>query len=131
MSHSNGMPTTRLAESSLEAHELTFEQFASLATVTSLLNHGRRWQVKIPSGFWSFADGATVQEALREAHSVSINNALYFNTQDAPDLGQKPRIPPATVLAQYPDVVARFPELGLGTSNTPSQATANQLSIAL
>lgn len=130
MTHLNATPVVQPTQDK-QAHELTFEQFASLATVTALANHGRRWKVELAGSYSSFADGPAVEDALRDAHSGAVNNALYFNTPDAPCFGQKPTIPPATVLAQYPDVVARFPELGLGTGNVPSQAAGLQMSMSL
>ncbi|MFL1449226.1 hypothetical protein ACI77O_12595 [Pseudomonas tritici] len=95
------------------SHELTFEQFASQAIVEQLVNHGRRWNVTLTGRDACFSDAETQELALRDAHSSAINNALYFNLPDSPSIGKKPSIPSAEVLAQYPDVVARFPELGL------------------
>ncbi|MPQ71450.1 hypothetical protein GC387_33160 [Pseudomonas sp. MWU12-2323] len=114
-----------------QAHELTFEQFVAQASATALVNHGRGWSVVLEGRYTSFAEGATVTDALRDAHGGAVNNALYFNTPNAPCFGQKPSMPPATVLAQYPDVVARFPELGQGSGNGPSQAADLQMSMAL
>lgn len=101
----------------LEAHELTLEQFTSQVRVTKLVDHGRRWSVALPGRYVCFSDAATAEGAIADAHQGAVNNALYLNTPDAPDLGSKPSIPPAAVLAQYPDVVALFPELGLGASS--------------
>lgn len=100
----------------LEAHELTLEQFTAQVRVTNLVNHGRRWSVALPGRYVSFSDEPTAEAAIQDAHRGAVNNALYLNTPDAPDLGFKPSIPPVAVLAQYPDVVALFPELGLGAS---------------
>lgn len=68
----------------IQAHEMTFEQFASQATVTPLVNHGRAWEVKLEGRYSSFADGPTAVDALRDTHSGAVNNALYFNTPDDP-----------------------------------------------
>lgn len=118
-----------------KAHEMTFEQFSSQATVTALVNHGRQWQVDLAGEFISFAEGRTHEDALRQAHGIEVNNALYFNTPDAPVIDCKPSMPPQAVLAQYPDVVALFPELGLATGITGAlsapQTTGQQLSMSL
>lgn len=101
----------------LEAHELTLEQFTAQVRVTKLVDHGRRWSVALPKRYVSFSDAPTAEGAIANAHRGAVNHALYLNTPDAPDLGCKPSIPPAAVLAQYPDIVARFPELDLSASN--------------
>lgn len=120
----------------LPPHELTLEQFSAQAIVTKLVNHGRKWDVALPGRYCCFSDAETDKEALLDAHRAAVNNALYFNTPDAPDFDPKPSIPPAAVLALYPDVVARFPELSLGTGFTKSRAvqpkgTVQQLSLSL
>ncbi|MCF5382027.1 hypothetical protein GIW05_00635 [Pseudomonas syringae] len=117
------------------AHEMTFEQFSSQATVTALVSHGRQWQVDLEGSFISFAEGRTPEDALRQAHSNEVNNALYFNTPGAPVIDCKPSMPPQAVLAQYPDVVALFPEVGLATGITGAlsapRTTGQQLSMSL
>lgn len=95
-----------------EAHELTFEQFAAQARATKLENFGRQWSVALPGRYVSFSDAATAEGALKDAHEGAVNNALFLSAnQDSFDF--VPTLPPAEVLEQYPDVVARFPELGI------------------
>ncbi|MBA1280431.1 hypothetical protein [Stutzerimonas stutzeri] len=104
----------------VEPHELTLEQFAARTSVVALANHGRKWDVRFADTYSSFSDAATQQEAIVDAHRGAVNNALYFNTPDASDFGPKPSMPPAEVLALYPDVVARFPELNLAPGQQAS-----------
>jgi hypothetical protein len=119
-----------------QAHELTFEQFCAVATATALANHGRKWSVSIPGRYDCFSDATTAILALRDAHSVAVNNALYFNLPDSPNFGDKPAIPPFAVLAQYPEVVACFPELGLqvspaGDRGSHQKVVGHQMSMSL
>lgn len=109
------LPASTLAtpEQQPAAYELTFAQFAAQAVAEKLTNHGRRWNVTLHGRDSCFSDADTQEQALRDAHRSAINNALYFNLPDSPSFGDKPSIPPAEVLAEYPDVVERFPELGL------------------
>lgn len=97
-----------------EPHLSTAEQFSASAVATRLTNHGRRWQVTYGERFSAFSDEATAEAAIADVHQATVNNALYFHLPGVSvPMGTKPALPPAAVLAQYPDVVARFPELGL------------------
>lgn len=100
MSHAHATP-----------HMLTVEQFAKHALATKLINHGRCWQVTFGERFSAFSDKVTADDAVADVHAAVVNNALYLNLY--PIDSDKPDMPPAEVLAQYPDVVARFPELAL------------------
>lgn len=102
-----------MANMNFQAQLLTAAEFAKAVTVTKLLNHGRKWQVSGPAGFSSFSDAGTPADALVDAHRAEVNNALYFQLADSPKFDFQPDMPPAHVLALYPDVVARFPELNL------------------
>jgi hypothetical protein len=102
------------AQALTEPHLLTAELFAASAVATKLTNHGRRWQVTYGERFSAFSDEATAEAAVVDVHRATVNNALYFHLPDVSvPMANKPALPPAEVLAQYPDVVARFPELGL------------------
>ena len=42
-----------------DPHELTLQQFAAAATVTQLVNHGRKWDVVFGGRLSAFSDAAT------------------------------------------------------------------------
>jgi putative DNA primase/helicase len=94
-----------------EPHMVTKEVFAVMACAVALVNHGRRWDVKFGSTYSAFSDEVTAESAIADVHRAAVNNALYLNAYPIGDT--KPDMPPAEVLAQYQDVVARFPELAL------------------
>ncbi|EPJ5561351.1 hypothetical protein L4P27_006097 [Pseudomonas aeruginosa] len=99
-------------------HLLTAEEFAAIAVAHPLTNHGRRWQVCYgPAGYHAFSDELTAEEAIADVHEALVNNAIYrhiFCSEGIFDT--TPELPPANVLAQYPQVVSRFPELGVRAS---------------
>lgn len=107
-----------------EPHEVTFEVFSQHAKVTPLSNHGRRWQVTYGPTYSAFSDAGDVAGALKDVHGGAVNNALYMNERDAPDVGVKPSMPPAEVLKEYPEIVALF-----SASATPLAMTSEQLAI--
>ncbi|MFZ5820035.1 MAG: zincin-like metallopeptidase domain-containing protein, partial [Chloroflexota bacterium] len=93
-------------------HEMTFAEFAQVATVRKLgPNHGREWEVfsdTMANGkSLGFADGPTAEGALRQAHKREVNNALYGNQPDTPEFLQK-SMPSARVLDEYPDLQEKF-----------------------
>ena len=91
----------------LKPHQLTQAQFIAAATVVALENHGRKWNVSHGT-YSSFSDAATSEAAVIDAHHGAVNNALYFNQPDAPVVHDKPSAPTQQVLADYPDLVAKF-----------------------
>ncbi len=87
---------------SKEPHELTFDEFSTVARVQKLgPNHGRQWEVFNGKESLGFADGPTEEGALRQVHEREVNNALYGNQPDSPDFLRK-SMPPQQVLAEYP-----------------------------
>jgi len=93
-----------------QPHELTLAQFSSLASAQELTNHGRRWDVRY-GDFSAFSDAATAQEAIADVHHAAVNNALYLNTAEARSASlTASTLPPAAVLAEYPDLVEKFPD---------------------
>ncbi|WP_211260191.1 hypothetical protein [Xenophilus azovorans] len=89
-------------------HEMTLAEFAAKATVEELTNHRRKWQVSYP-GNHSFSDAATAKEAIAGFHYVAVNNALYCNIPGARQANlPTSSLPPANVLAEYPNLVQRF-----------------------
>ncbi|MFJ7794700.1 hypothetical protein [Pseudomonas sp. NPDC096950] len=92
-----------------QPHEVTFAVFSQRAKVVALTNHGRRWQVTF-GNYSAFSDAETSVDVLRDVHGSAVNNALYLNQPDAPDIGFKPSMPPVDVLNEYPEVVALFPK---------------------
>lgn len=102
------------ASVSVEPHLVTQDVFLSQARAMPLTNHGRRWDVLFGGCYSAFSDAATAREALIDVHRASVNNALYLNLPGVvATCGPAPTLPPAEVLAQYPDVLEKFPELGL------------------
>lgn len=88
----------------MQPHEMTQAEFVAIATVEPLVNHGRKWNVIVDRNS-AFSDADTPAAALVDVHRAFVNNALYLNTPDAPDIGEKPSMPPREVLADYPDLV--------------------------
>ncbi|CDW92547.1 MULTISPECIES: ArdC family protein [Thiomonas] len=93
-------------------HEMTFAEFAQVATVRKLgPNHGREWEAfsdTMANGkSLGFADGPTAGGALRQVHKREVNNALYGNQLDTPEFLQK-SMPSARVLDEYPDLQKKF-----------------------
>jgi hypothetical protein len=91
-------------------HQLTQAQFAAVAKVEALVNHGRKWNVTY-NGKSGFSDEATAEAAKADVHHAFVNNAVYFNEPGAPDFGEKPSLPTALVMADYgndSDLVARW-----------------------
>jgi antirestriction protein ArdC/phage/plasmid primase-like uncharacterized protein len=91
-------------------HELTREQFANQATVLELTRHGRKWEVR-HGNFSAFSDAESARDAISDVHHAAVNNALFLNTPDARS-ANLPAIsfPPAAVLAEYSDLVQKFPD---------------------
>jgi antirestriction protein ArdC len=100
---------------SKQPHELTFAEFATVATAQKLgPGHGREWEVFDGSAqrgeSLGFAEGPTANDALRMAHKREVNNALYDHTPDAfRPPGMEPKsMPPRHVLDEYPDLQEKF-----------------------
>ena len=118
-----------------QPHELTLAQFASQATAQELTNHGRKWEVR-HGDYSAFSDAATAEEAIADVHRGAVNNALYLNTPESRSANLPgSSFPPAAVLAEYPDLVEKFPdavpapELGQQQPNqvqTVAERTASQ-----
>lgn len=91
-------------------HQLTKAQFAAVAQVEALANHGRKWNVTY-NGKSGFSDEVTAEAAKDDVHHAIVNNAVYFNEPGAPEVGEKPSLPTALVMTDYandPDLVARW-----------------------
>lgn len=107
-----GMPGME-TPSTVEPHQVTRAVFLQQARAIRLTNHGRRWDV-VFNRYSAFSDAETAESALIDVHQASVNNALYLNLPEViSNLGTPPALPPVEVLAEYPEVVARFPELSL------------------
>lgn len=115
-------PAVNVAEPEpVKAWMMTSAEFAAIATAEPLINHGRKWEVFAGGQTFGFTDSETAAEAIKEAHERSVNNALYSRTEENSVIPVK-EMPPAEVLAEYPQTVARFPELFPETVN-PSEST--------
>lgn len=93
-----------------QPHEMTLAEFIGQATVEELTNHGRKWNVTLGDRYAAFSDADSPQAALADVHRAAVNNALYLNTPEAAGIGSKPTLPPPAVLADYPDLVAQYPQ---------------------
>ena len=91
------------------AQQMSFGEFVQAATATQLLNHGRDWEIFLHGCSLGFADG-NLEAALAQAHEREVNNALYANSPGAPEW-IKAAMPSIAVLAEYPQVAARFPDV--------------------
>ncbi|SBW84634.1 hypothetical protein PVE_R2G0608 [Pseudomonas veronii 1YdBTEX2] len=91
-------------------HLLTQADFIAAAQAVPLVNHGRKWDVRLGS-YSSFSDADTAQAALIDVHHGAVNNALYFNEVDAPEIPNKPSVPTAEVLASYPDLIELYADV--------------------
>ena len=94
-----------------QPHEMTPAEFAAQATAEKLENHGRKWNVSLGGRHSAFSDADNPAAAVADVHRSAVNNALYLNTPEAAALGDKPTMPPAEVLAEYLDLMVKFPEL--------------------
>jgi hypothetical protein len=109
---------------------MTFDEFSRHSTVERLANHGRKWQVNFieggkPGSCFSDADDPVREQAEAaaklDAHRILVNNAIYaiqelYYTPDGGNIASEikvpwPTMPPQAVLDEYPDIVARFPEV--------------------
>jgi len=88
-------------------HEMTLAEFAAQVTIERLENHGRKWNV-ILGDYSAFSDAESSDSAIADVHRAAVNNALYLNSPDATVLGGKPYLPPAAVLAEYPDLMVEY-----------------------
>jgi len=104
-------------------HELTKAEFQAAAQVEALVNHGRKWNVTLGT-YSSFSDAETPEAAKDDAHRGAVNNALYLNCPDAPQLGSKPSVPPLHVLVDYPELIVEFREALLTPQQSPAQEPA-------
>nr|BCU00973.1 hypothetical protein [uncultured bacterium] len=91
-------------------HEMTLAEFIAQANTEELTNHGRKWNVTLGDRYAAFSDADSPQAALADVHRATVNNALYLNTPEAAGIGSRPTLPPAAVLAEYPDLVAQYPQ---------------------
>ncbi|CQR44207.1 conserved hypothetical protein [Thiomonas sp. CB3] len=117
-SASDRMQEALLRENELlskQPHELTFAEFATVATAQKLgPNHGREWAVFNGSAqrgeLMGYAEGPTAEDALRMMHKNRVNNALYDHMLDAVrPPGMEPKsMPPQHVLDEYPDLKEKF-----------------------
>jgi len=106
------MAAKEVAKSLPAAQELTFSEFSQFATAVKLENHGRQWEVFYGKDSMGFADGPSVEAALKMAHFGAVNNAIYANSPEAPDFMNGTQVfPPENVVAEYPQLKARFADV--------------------
>lgn len=101
------------------AHEVTYAEFAKNARAERLHPEGNDWHVNYGQKVVAVGEGQTAEAAIRHSHEVEVSRALWGNSEHAPwardpastAMGQKPSIPPAEVLAEYPQLVEKFAEV--------------------
>lgn len=98
-----------MSSAAILPQHMPFAQFANAAQVNTLYQHGRDWEIFFNGVSLGFADG-TREVALAQVHKREVNNALYANLPDAPEW-LKAEMPSIAVLAEYPQVVSRFPDV--------------------
>ncbi|RZI60563.1 MAG: hypothetical protein EOP14_00690 [Pseudomonas sp.] len=108
------------------AQQMSYGEFVQAAMATQLLNHGRNWEIFLHGCSLGFADGS-LEAALAQVHEREVNNALYANSPDAPEW-IKADMPSAVVLAEYPQVTARFPGM---LAKVSSQQAADPRNVPL
>lgn len=98
------------AEDQRPPHEMTLAEFITQAKTEELTNHGRKWNVTLGDRYAAFSDADSPQAALADVHWAAVNNALFLNTPEATGISRKPTLPPPAVLAEYPNLVAQYPQ---------------------
>jgi hypothetical protein len=104
---------------------MSFIEFAGEVQITRLFQHGRHWEIFLNGASLGYGDGSQ-EEALAQVHQREVNNALYANSPDAPDW-MEAAMPTPEVLAEYPQIAARFP----GVVANGSSKTADPKEIPL
>lgn len=105
------------------AQQMSFGEFGQAATAVQLLNHGRNWEIFLHGCSLGFADGS-LETALAQVHEREVNNALYANSADSPEW-MKADMPSDAVLAEYPQVAARFPDVLAKVGSLPAADPRN------
>ncbi len=95
----------------LTPQELTVEEFAEVASVTRLQNHGRKFDVALGASCSAFSDALKPSEAVKDVHRAFVNNALYAHSVEAPVFMKDTGFPPDRVLAQYPEFMKTFADV--------------------
>jgi hypothetical protein len=91
-----------------QPQQLSFEDFRACATIHKLTNHGRTAAVKFGEKDLGFVD-AIGERGLRQAHKSQVNNALYWHSESPLRDMPKPALPTPEALADYPDLITKFP----------------------
>ena len=99
-------------EALLPPHHCTPEQFDKIARAVPS-DTARRWEIRWPEiseyGYsHAFSDAATAAEAVRDVHRTIINAHLYRVSHGGIRIPDKTEMPPAEVLAHYPNLVKKF-----------------------
>lgn len=88
--------------------------FLQIATVSELVNHGRKFEVFVGDQSLGYSDASNEFEAMVDIHRGIINNALYSRTDDnkgsLSPLPERP-FPSERAIDSYPDLKVKFAEL--------------------
>lgn len=88
-------------------HEMTLSEFSAIAQAEALMNHGRKWVVRLGT-YSAFSDADTPEAALADVHELEVNNALYANSPQGRQAGLSTAIPPLRVLVDYLALAEQF-----------------------
>jgi hypothetical protein len=93
---------------SKQPQQLSFEAFRERANIQRLNNHGRTAVVFFDGDLLGYVDSIG-ERGLREAHRGHVNNALSLHSEFIAGGTPRPALPTADALADYPDLISKFP----------------------
>ncbi|MEW6343085.1 MAG: hypothetical protein AB1704_20680 [Pseudomonadota bacterium] len=93
---------------SKQPQQLSFEAFCQRATIQMVTNRGRTAAVYFDGDLLRYVD-AIGQRGLRQAHKGQVSNVLYLHSGLAPSDMARPALPTPDALADYPDLISKFP----------------------
>jgi N12 class adenine-specific DNA methylase/antirestriction protein ArdC/phage/plasmid primase-like uncharacterized protein len=93
-------------------HQMTKEEFAEIASAIPLVNHGRKWEVKVGELSYGFSDLETAPEAVADIHKAIVNNALYSrSTNNSNGVLLIQSMPSERVMKDYPDLQEEYADV--------------------
>lgn len=95
----------------LPPQELSPQEYAEIATVRRLFNHGRQYEVEFTGRGFGFSDAADPLSAVLDDHRRQVNNAVYAHSADESGLMAGTVFPSERALAPYPELKLRFADV--------------------
>jgi hypothetical protein len=93
---------------SKQPQQLSFKSFCERATIQPAKSRGRAAAVYFDGDLMGYVD-AIGERGLRQAHKGRISKVLYLHSEFIPGDMPRPTLPTADALADYPDLISRFP----------------------